>query len=507
MKILTNEEVRAIENRIIASGTSADTLMERAAEGIVAALAREFPAARDVLCLIGKGNNGGDGLAVARRLAEAGWRVAVGLAFEPAAATPLCAAKLTWLRTAFPAVPVFSLTEPSRQPIPWPGAQGLVIDALLGIGARGGLSPVLGEIVSLVNRERNGRFFRVAAIDGPTGAHRLAEKEEALIADVTLTLGFGKEPLFAEAAANAVGRIIAVPIFEGQEEEERAASDRAEALTPPLLLPLVPRRAARSHKGTYGRILIVGGSRGMTGAPVLSSLGALRSGAGLLHIATRKEALATVSLRAPLEAMVVAAGDGADFTGLLGRMSVLVVGPGLGTDYDASELLRRILAETTVPLVLDADALTLAAQDRTLLDACRGRAILTPHPGEMERLLGRPCAEAEREAVAVGFAEEHGVVLVLKGVRTVVAAPGAPARLNTTGNPGLAAGGSGDLLAGMIAAQAGRGLALREAASLAVWLHGRAADLAVRSRGAEEGLGAVEVAEWIAPALADLRGA
>ncbi len=514
MKILTNEEVRAVEERVIAAGTPAAVLMERAAEGIAAALAREFPQCREALFLIGKGNNGGDGLAAARRLAEAGWHVSVALAFDPALASPLCTANLTALREVLPGTAFFPAADPGIGALPWPGSHGIVVDALLGIGARGGLSPVLAELVALTNFERSRRFFHVAAIDGPTGAHRLAEEEPALTADLTLSIGFGKEDLFKEAGADSVGRIVEVPIFDAgwtahAEAADIPVADKAEALAPSLLFPLVPRRLARSHKGDYGRVLVVGGSRGLTGAPVMTGLGALRAGVGLLHIAARKDAYPTVAARAPLEAMVVAAGDGADFDALLHKVSVLAVGPGLGTDYDAAELLRRILGETSVPLVLDADALTLLAQnhDRTLLEACRGRAILTPHPGEMRRLLGRPFADGERETVATRFAAEYGVVLVLKGVRTLVATPDAPARINTTGNPGLAAGGSGDLLAGVIAAQLGRGLSLRDAASLGVWLHGRAADLAVRSRGAEEGLGAVEVAKWLAPALADLRGA
>ncbi|HEY8964857.1 MAG TPA: NAD(P)H-hydrate epimerase, partial [Candidatus Methylacidiphilales bacterium] len=216
MKIVSNGEVRAFEERAIASGIPADVLMERAAAGIASVLLREFPRPRPALVLAGKGNNGGDGLAVARRLAEAGWSVSVGLAFDPAQteASPLCAAKLASFRAAAPTAPVLSLAGEGAE-IPWPDSSGVVIDALLGIGARGALNPVLRRIVERANAERNRRFFRVAAVDGPTGAHRLAEGEPALVADLTLTLGFGKEPLFCEAAADSVGRLFAIPIFEG----------------------------------------------------------------------------------------------------------------------------------------------------------------------------------------------------------------------------------------------------------------------------------------------------
>jgi NAD(P)H-hydrate epimerase len=233
----------------------------------------------------------------------------------------------------------------------------------------------------------------------------------------------------------------------------------------------------------------------------------LRTGAGLVHIAVRSEVLAEAVPRAPIDAMVLAAGDGASFSALLEKSDVVAIGPGLGTDYDASELIRRILGETKAPLLIDADALTLLAKHADLLAACRGRAILTPHPGEMGRFpgLGGKFGEAERPEVARQFVAAYGVVLLLKGTRTLVAAPGEPLAVNATGNPGLAAGGSGDLLTGIVASLVGQGLALADAARLGAWLHGRAADLALRARGAEEGLGPLEVADHLAAAFADLR--
>ena len=510
MKILTPAAVRTAEEEIIAAGTSAETLMERAGERSARILQREYPGPRPALLFIGKGNNGGDGLVIARHLARAGWPLSLCLLAEPEKLGLLCKQKLDELLREFPALPV----APFGDALSWPGADGLVIDAILGIGAKGTLAFPLDDAVQSINQRRETHFFRTIAVDGPTGLHQFASEAsdgpaddlEAVEADLTLSIGFGKDLFFREELADWVGRIETVPIFDPGLDDADDESACPRALEPVALRPLLPRRKARSHKNTYGRVLIVGGSRGTIGAPLLSATGALRTGAGLVNIAVRSEVFAAASGMAPLETMVSAAGDSAEFGKILASAKAIAVGPGLGTDHDAARLLQRIVQETNAPLVIDADALTLLSQDHTLLAACRHRAILTPHPGEMKRLLDRPFTEAERPQVAREFAETHGLVLVLKGTRTLVAAPSLPLYTNTTGNPGLAAGGSGDLLTGIIAALLGRGLMRCEAARLGVWLHGRAADLALRTRGCEEGLGPIEVATHLAAAIVDLRG-
>ncbi|MDE1172029.1 MAG: NAD(P)H-hydrate dehydratase [Verrucomicrobium sp.] len=489
MKILPPEEVRAAEDWVIAAGTGAEELMERAGARMAAILRREFPGPRESLFLVGKGNNGGDGLVVARHLLAAGWTVRLLLA--QADLGGLC--RRQWERLPGDLKPLSP-----RDPIPWPGADGVVIDALLGIGAKGPLRPELAETVAAVNRARAERFFRVAAVDGPTGLHA---EGEAVRADLTLSIGFGKERLFLEEKADWVGRIEPVPIFDAMPEY----AARREALDRELLRPLLPRRAPASHKSQFGRIAIAGGSPGLIGAPILSSLGALRVGTGLLNILVPPEVWKLVAARAPLQAMVVSTADDAFTRQILEKVHALAAGPGLGTGSAAAALLRRLLEETKAPLVIDADGLTLLARDPALLSLCRGRAVLTPHPGEMERLLGGKFSLAERPAKAAAFAEEHGVVLLLKGCRTVIAEPGRPLAYNTTGNPGLATGGSGDLLTGIIAGLLGQKLSLGDAARLGAWLHGRAADLALRARGAEEGMGGEEVAGRLADAIADLR--
>lgn len=504
LKILSAAGVRAIEERVIAGGVSAESLMERAGKGAAERIAREFPRAREALFLIGKGNNGGDGLVVARWLARAGWRVSLSLLAPRAELGPLCGAKLAELLREFAALPVGVWGSDAPR---WPEADGVVVDAVLGIGARGDLKPALAEAVRALNREREARFFRTVAIDGPTGLHQLeedSEKEPAVArADLTLSIGFGKEAFFREEWGDYVGRIHAVPIFDAAAGEEGPA-DAGRMLEPASLRALLPRRKPRSYKNRFGRVVVIGGSRGTVGAPLIAATGALRSGAGLVNVAVRSEIFAAASGLAPLEAMVLAAGDGAEFEAVLKGAQAIAIGPGLGTDHDAAELLRRILTETAVPLVVDADGLTLFSRDPSLLEACRDRAVLTPHPGEMKRLAGE-FSEAARPATARAFADAHGVAVVLKGTRTVVAAPGRPLYLNTTGNPGLAAGGSGDLLTGIVAGLLGQGLERCDAARLGVWLHGRAADLALRARGCEEGLGPLEVAGFLAAALADLR--
>jgi NAD(P)H-hydrate epimerase len=248
----------------------------------------------------------------------------------------------------------------------------------------------------------------------------------------------------------------------------------------------------------------VAGSHGFTGAPVLCAHGAQGVGAGLLSIVTQDDAADVVAAKAPPEAMVSGWTNLDETPDVVKKASALVAGPGLGTCEKAEKMLRHVLAVER-PVLIDADGLNLLAKNLELLGEAKGPVVLTPHIGEMARLIGRKFSADERETVAREFVEKHKVTLVLKGTRTLVTAPGQPLYFNTTGNPGLSTGGSGDTLSGIIGGLLAQGLAPLDAARFGVWLHGHAADLALASRRTEEGLTPTLLAEHLGAALVSLR--
>ena len=479
----------------MAGGVSQEELMERAGKGCAERILEAFPGKRKALALIGRGNNGGDGLVIARRLARAGWEVTVSLCAERADLGSLCARKLAeWEGQGGRTAP-----EGVR---PWAEAD-LVIDALLGIGMSGELRGEPARLVAELNGERSRRFFRTVAVDTPSGLWEGATAASpAVVADLTVTVGYGKDFLFREALSRFVGRIEVVPIF--SEREEPAGS---EAIVPEELARLLPRRSAYSHKNQFGRVLLLGGSRGFSGAPTMAAHAAHRVGAGLVTLGVREEIYPIVAARCLPETMVFPLSDQALYSSNLSRATAVGIGPGLGLGRAAEELLEDLVATSGSPMVIDADALTLLARNPALFDRLRSPAILTPHPGEMARLLGGAIGDEEREEAAREFVERIPVTLVLKGTRTLVVRKGEPFWYNTTGNPGLAAGGSGDALLGVLAGLLAQGIPPGEAAKLGVWLHGRAADLLLQGRGVEEGMLATEVAESLGAAIASLRAA
>ncbi len=489
----------ALEKRAIEAGAEENALMEQAAAGMVRVILQQFPEKHAACILVGKGHNGGDGLVVARLLSETGRRVSVHCLGKWADCRPLPQQKLAELQAACPKVVV---TE-DAQDIAWPGADGLLIDALLGVGTTGELKTFYRELVEAVNWKRDQLFFRTVALDGPTGL--LAEvpagqERVAIKADLTVTVGYPKEPLVREGLSGWVGRIEVVPLF----TELPATED--EVLVGHELAPLLPYRSALSHKNNFGRAIIIGGSEGFLGAPMMAAEAALRMGAGLLNLAIPHALLTTAAAMAPHEAMLVARWPGGRLAQLLQDAAAVGIGPGLGTTREPEAMLRWLLGASTAPVVIDADALTCLSRHLDLLENVQAPLVLTPHPGEMRRLLGdEPVATEDRGVLARKFAEKHHVTLVLKGTRTVVASPGKPLFYNTTGNSGLSTGGSGDTLTGIITSLLAQKLSAWDAARLGVWLHGHAADLALQRLGSEEAILPRDVTESLGPALASLR--
>jgi ADP-dependent NAD(P)H-hydrate dehydratase / NAD(P)H-hydrate epimerase len=501
MDVLSLKEMVAREEQAFHSGITAAALMEAAGEAMAGRIAAVYPHTRKFLVLVGKGNNGGDGLVVARHLAQAGNCLQVVLAAPGDQLGELPAAHVGRLRKEFPKIEI----QPWRDDFAFPGSDAVVIDALLGIQARGGLRGVVGEIVAKLNAARAAHFFRTVALDLPTGLAAYEQgkapedKNAAVIADVTIAVGFAKNVLVREALADWVGRLEVVAW-----SQANAQSAARQILVPQELAGLLPRRNALSYKGDFGKLAIVAGSVGFTGAPILCAQAAQAMGVGLLSVVTRSNASSIVAAQAPPEAMVSGwPGKGAA-PAVVTKASAIASGPGLGVDAKTVKMLRAVLA-TGCPVLIDADGLNALAKNLDLLKKARGPVLLTPHVGEMARLIGRKFSTDERESVAREFVDKHKVTLVLKGTRTLITAPGRPFFINTTGNPGLSTGGSGDTLSGIIGALLAQGLAPLDAARLGVWLHGHAADLALAERGCEEGLTPTMLSAHLGAALVSLR--
>ncbi|HKA86973.1 MAG TPA: NAD(P)H-hydrate dehydratase [Haliangiales bacterium] len=470
MRVLTTAEMRAADRKAIDElGIPAALLMEHAGRAVAeVVLAKAAPGAR-IAVVCGSGNNGGDGFACARWLREHGRDARVYLARgRPAGGE---------------AALHLGLYEKLGGELASAGAEiaaaGVVVDALLGTGVE---RPIVGDMADVV-AWMNAAPLRVA-VDVPSGLSVDTGRAAgaAVRAHATVTLAFPKVGILTWPGCELAGEVwvadIGIP---------RALGDgaRVEWTDAGAAAPLVPRRGPGDHKGTNGHALVIAGSPGKTGAALLAAEAAVRGGAGLTTLATDPACFEAVQGRvrevmtAPLDV-----DDGALAALLAGKRAV-VWGPGMPTAPEAGAFLRRSLARLGVPTVLDADGLNHLAADVAAARAAAGALVLTPHPGEAARLLGRGTADvqADRLAAARALAAATGAVVVLKGARSVVAAPDGRAAINASGNPGLGTGGTGDVLAGLLGALLAQGLAPWDAARLGVYLHGMAGDLAATEVG------------------------
>ena len=496
MRIATIAEIQGIEQRVIEQGMPAERLMELAAHGMRDLLLSD-PLTRDsqeAVILVGKGNNGGDGIVLARLLIEEGWTVRVFLACEPIGELPL--KKLEQLKRLFPEADVIS----DLQKLQWPSSTGILIDALLGIGAKSKPRPPISDLIVLANQARWSSSFRTIALDLPSGlCQETLDANDAIIADLTITVGFPKTILVEERFSNWVGRIEVVSIFDSESD---SLSDQCELTTPKELRMLLPRRLSQFYKGSHGKALIIAGSLGMTGAAALTSRACLKSGAGLTYLSTFTDCIPLLAGMVPPEVMIRDLFSGELFH-LFQDCNAIAIGPGLGQSQESLSALNYLLDHVQHPVVLDADALNLLATHPELESLIPEGSILTPHEGEMTRLLKVDLIDRERQAVE--YAQAKKVVLVLKGTRTMIVSPEGRIDYNSTGNPGLAKGGSGDVLTGILVALLAQGIDSLNAARLGVWLHGKAADEALAIIGSEESLVASDVIEAISKAIQELR--
>jgi NAD(P)H-hydrate epimerase len=454
--IVTPAAMKQIEEAAFAAGATPEGLMENAGQQIAGAVRQFFPAPGRAFVFYGKGHNGGDALVTARHLAAFGWEIIPRPAFAADELSPLTRAKLDELGD------VADSFHPRRPAI--------ILDGLLGIGASGALRGPIRDSALEINRIRREQNAHTFAIDIPTGldGDTGAADEACVVADFTLTVGLAKTGLLADAATNFTGRLAVLPL----PELTAPAGDTA-LITPPALAGLLPRRLFDTHKGDYGRLGIVAGSPGLTGAALMASLAAVRAGAGLVTLFVSEHIWPVVAAAAAPEVMVQPVANFRDV--LKHNLDALAIGPGLGRQFDAE--VRDVIVQFRGPAVVDADAINALHDRPALIARCAGPRLLTPHPGELERIF--PRLGRDRETVAREFVARFPVTLLHKGARTIVAEQGRPCAFNTTGHPGMAAGGMGDILTGACGALLAQGLKTYDAARLGAWLCGRAAEIAV----------------------------
>lgn len=494
--LVTCEEMRAAEEAVFATGVSADSLMERAGLGMAGAVRQFFPVPGRLVIFAGKGHNAGDALVAARHLAGDGWEIAVRFAFSVQELRPLTAAK-------WKALEGLARVEPVNANMAGRGTRTVVMDGLLGIGAGGGLRGGIRDACLAVNRLRREGLASIIAIDIPTGldGNSGAADPAAVVADFTFTVAAAKRGLVADCAINHVGRIVLIPLEE-LEPAAAAAAGRgtgiADARSARALLPV---RDFDTHKGKAGRVGILAGSAGMSGAARLAATAALHAGAGLVTLLVPRDVWAQLAVACPPEIMVRPVEDCACLADL--PFDALGIGPGLGAGIPDGVF--ELMLSHRAPAVLDADALNaIARRGVHCLDSVTSPRLLTPHPGEMERL--QPAAGRSREQQVTAFADAFPVSILLKGARTLVASRGRPVSCNTTGNPGMGTGGMGDTLTGICAALLAQGLHPHDAGVAGSWLLGRAAEIAVANgRASEESLTASTVAEHLGAAFAGCR--
>jgi len=442
-----------------------------------------------VLC--GRGNNGGDGFVVARTLLQHGIETSVFVIGALADVKGDARTNLDILGRL--GVTVVEIADEQSWELHFSEISqcGLIVDAIFGTGLKTAVAGMIETVIADVNASE----IPVVSVDLPSG---LSADTPHLIGDcidasLTVTLAAPKLPLVLPPGEAYAGEVVIADIGIPYEVIEGLEGPHVELLTPEQIRSSVGPRAADSHKGDFGRLTIVAGSIGKTGAAHLAAMGALRSGAGLVTVATPRCCLPVLAGLSPVFMTVDLPDDAAGTLDASGvdklldlEHDVIACGPGLGRTPQVAQFVRALLDKATVPLVLDADALTVLADDPGQLTGREERdLIITPHPGEMARLVGASIADvqANRIQVASDFATSHGIHVVLKGHRTVIATPEGRVYINPTGNPGMATGGTGDVLTGMIAAWLAQLLDAEAACRLAVFLHGAAGDLAEVNQG------------------------
>jgi len=516
--------MRDAEKAAFARGVEVEALMDQAGAGVARAVRKFFPSPGTCIVFAGKGHNAGDALVAAQCLRRSGWKIEVRLAFKESDCSRLMRKKLESLRRRPTAIlgarpqegvdfgitlvelwaEVADQLSAAQDAVAEETYLGnaspiIVLDGLLGLGAKPPLREPVRTACRHINelRRKNGAY--VFAVDLPTGLDGESGKadRDCVIADFTVTIGFAKPGLVADGALNHVGRLEVVPLEQLPPQEKKTKEIIASA---PAFRGLLPRREYSAYKNQFGRIGVVAGSKGFVGAALMTSQGALRAGAGLVEVFVPEEIYEIVASAAPMEAMVKPLRFYRDL--LKEKTDVWALGPGLGKSRAAEVL--ELIEKAKQPMVIDADGLNILSEKTSVLRRCKGERLLTPHPGEMKRLF--PSQKEPRAKTATKFCHRFPVTLLLKGSRTIVVERDRPLSYNTTGNPGMATGGMGDILTGVCAGLVGQGLSLYDAARLGAWVCGRAAEIAIFNDGqSEQSLLPCDVLNHLGDAFNELR--
>ena len=495
MKLVTASEMRDLDRRTIQEcGIPGIVLMEHAGTGAAELLISSFPEIRSgwVAVLAGRGNNGGDGFVIARHLMNRGIRVKI---FLLSCRDNIRGDALTnlqiWLNMGGKLTEI--LYKGNFTPVKKELAQAsLIVDAIFGTGLNSEVKDVVKDVITFINSLPT----PVVAVDIPSGLDATEGKVlgAAIRADLTATFGLAKIGEELEPGMQYVGRLAVVDIGIPHSFIEEANIKACLLDIEELNVGLFDPRPPQAHKGNYGHLFVLAGSPGKTGAAAMICHGALRTGAGLVTLGIPAslnpilEAKLTEAMTEPLPD----AGGGylaSDASGrirqLLEGKTTVALGPGISTQAQVRELLLELIPEIPLPLVIDADGITALASRPDILKRCKGPVILTPHPGEMARLVGTTPHKVQEDRIgaARAFATTYGCIVVLKGNRTIIATPDEKIYINPTGNPGMASGGMGDILTGMIGGLIAQGLSPLDAALWGVYLHGLAGDIAVQTLG------------------------
>ena len=522
MKVVTAAEMRQIDQDTIDGiGIPGIVLMETAGSAIVRAIQQSYPTCQRIGILIGKGNNGGDGLVIARQLAHTGRDVHLFLVSPPESFTGEAEINLQIAKNlGLPIETILADTAFYDTGTGFPttlASCGLLVDAIFGTGLRGTVRNPIAIVIKTINN----LSIPILSVDLPSGldadtGHPLGT---CVRADRTVTIGLPKRGLLVHPGAELAGKLEIVDIG-FPEQVVDAQGIKVNRTTTAEVSQWVPPRPSASHKGTYGRVLVVAGSTGMTGAAALASEAALRTGAGLVTLATPKhlnpilEGLLPEVMTLPLPETEVGSLSVSATSTLLEfaekTKSVLAIGPGLSQHPDTVALVHQLVRENREQklgrrMVVDADGLNALSRTPETISLLGSETVLTPHPGEMARLTSSsvPSLEADRIRTAQQFASEHSLTLVLKGAPTVTGLPNGDVWINATGNAGMATGGMGDILTGIIAGLIAQGHASETAAVLGVYLHGLAGDIAAEAFGMH-GLIASDVLKAVPKAISSL---
>jgi len=499
MQVISVDEMKRLDKEEIERGTASLELMERAGAGLVNYISRWFPSKLkgQFLVLVGKGNNGGDGLVIARELSERGKMVRVILVSEPGEMSK--DGKTNFERLQKHNVEIVQISEYDMEEIKNViVSSDVVVDAIFGTGFKGEIEGKIGELIEVVNN--SGKF--VVACDIPSGVNGSTGEASriSIRADLTVSFAFPKKGLVLNPGNQFVGRIGVVDIGISQDLRE---DKKINIITPSIIKSFLPKRDKDTQKKNYGHILVISGSPGMTGASSMVSQSAMRSGAGLITLGIPRslnqilEMKLTEVMTLPLEETsegYLALGSLSAISDFIEerKIDLLVVGSGLGRNSETRDLVREILVSLDIPKIIDADGINALEGHTDVLNKAKGDIVITPHPGEFSRVSGIPVGDiqGDRIGVASDFAKRYNVICVLKGYQTVVT-DGETVYINPTGNPGMATAGTGDVLVGMIAGffstilnQERKNIDLLFDASLCgTFLHGLSGDWAEQEKG------------------------